>query len=436
MALNVEILLFRCTAQPNGPQWHYLTTLFVPKANNSPLTHITLTWRGIGAQDTCLLAAHSSQLHLLELSAVLGRTKLSQYAEVTEVSPAWSGPLPIESQARVECSPCGRYLAVTSPHHCCVKLWYRASNTRTGLSFIYLPHSRAVVDMQWREGTRGRAVLLTLSADGCVNLWTESPFTERVNFTLSLVIDEGEGYGVTKHYSATTTFGGIIGVSWVPDPVLPALNHTEQKEDADQRANTHALKQTGHVMTRNIQERQGPTSGVRNSSQDWVLGVQKDGGVLVWKVRGLMEHPQQAPIVLMLSCLKGVLPAQDAWLQLSVSPQLYSFPEPQTYAPNLLNLYTYAPAHYALTAWTISLAATRSHWLINRLVGHTAPVIRVMAHPQLPLVASLDEHHRLVVWKTHDQHVVDVPVLMSNLCCMEQCQTFCWDVQGTVRSVS
>jgi hypothetical protein len=41
--------------------------------------------------------------------------------------------------------------------------------------------------------------LLTLSADGCVNLWTESPFTERVNFTLSLVIDEGEGYGVTSN---------------------------------------------------------------------------------------------------------------------------------------------------------------------------------------------------------------------------------------------
>jgi hypothetical protein len=435
--------------------------------------------------------------------------------------------VPSHSPIRQICfSPCGRFFATISQHNRCVKVWFH--RVRRGLNFVYLPHARSVLDLKWRpphvHRSFTRNVLLTLSCDGCVRVWTETGPNERVNFTQSLVIDPAEGHG-----EALRTSGGILAVDWLlwpdltfisddrsqtsfilrPDLSSPSSSSSSSlssssssssESDDDERndmnegnhddtndtrsaktsvqksrsrkyaeltshgvaalSSMHSsgssteshpqlckwdprvvldsytllsptqigLPDCAHHSIPNLRYRHSNVALASKSveNQEWIVGLQSDGSVIIWKVKALAEHPKQSPHVSLWSSLRSGLGTRQGNAALIALGQLFSL-QNNSCQPALVSLYTISQRG-ELMSWNVDLAhPTPVITLAHRCYGHKNSIKQVSAHPSLPYCGSLDESGCLLVWQVNDINMTDVAAVLHEVSILEQSEVFAWD---------
>jgi hypothetical protein len=157
-------------------------------------------------------------------------------------------------------------------------------------------------------------------------------------------------------------------------------------------------------------------------AHDWVIGVQKDGSILLWKVKG-MGLPKQAPIATLYSYLKHVLApttrGDERFTHLIALAQRFSFKN-KIYHPSTVSLFTSSSLRRDLSAWSIDISSSRvSTSLMRRTCGHNSDVVGMEAHPTLPLVASFDTSNKLIIWKTTDTSLSDTSFVLNDVATLQ-----------------
>lgn len=352
----------------------------------------------------------------------------------------------------VSFSPDGRMFASVGHSDRHVKVWFYGA---TGLSFTYLAHPRAVADIQWRRYHAKREfcrnVIMTRLVDGTCMMWEESEPTQRLEFALKLTLTEP-----------------VTSVQWLLPPVSYLTDvldeHVKEKGQGssnippssvmDARALTyvpsHAPSSSASSYLPLKQQPRGfcafdcqhrtlppsekdtlliaPLPASPKETQDWVAALQKDGSILLWKVKGL-GVPKRVPTATLWSRLRQVLSAKvdDFFPHLVVLSQRFAFKE-KVYHPALLNVYTSSASKRDIACWTVdtSLINRAQAQLSRRLQGHVSNVSNLQAHPGNALLSSSDKH-RTVIWKLTDTTISDSTFVLQDLCGLPPAQISRWD---------
>lgn len=353
----------------------------------------------------------------------------------------------------VSFSPDGRLFASVGHSDRHVKVWYYGA---FGLNFTYLAHPRAVADVQWRSYHAKRDfcrnVIMTRLVDGTCMMWEETEPTQRLEFALKLTLSEP-----------------VTSVQWLLPPVsyltdildehikekgkgssnIPpnanvsnarALAYTPAHAPSSSSSSYLPLKQQPRgVCPFDCQHRTlpptekdslliAPLNASPKETQDWVAALQKDGSILLWKVKGL-GVPKRVPTATLWSRLRQVLSAKvdDFFPHLVVLSQRFAFKE-KVYHPALLNVYTSSASKRDIACWTVdtSLINRAQAQLSRRLQGHVSAVNNLQAHPGNALLSSSDKH-RTVIWKLTDTTISDSTFVLQDLCGLPAAQLSRWD---------
>eukprot|EP01122_Echinamoeba_exundans_P017752 TRINITY_DN970_c0_g2_i1.p1 TRINITY_DN970_c0_g2~~TRINITY_DN970_c0_g2_i1.p1 ORF type:complete len:2340 (+),score=198.18 TRINITY_DN970_c0_g2_i1:69-7088(+) len=319
-------------------------------------------------------------------------------------------------------SPDGAMFASIGLHDRCIKVWFH--NSLTGFTFVYLPHARAVSDFEWRLPYTNQDfapnVLLSRICDGSILLWEETPSNQRMQFSLKLTLS-----------SEPTT-----SAQWLFPPVYDLVDVIDEK--SGKAVHGSELFSNRHCATKSIADRHTSYTLTNNptETQDWIVGVQSDGSVLFWKVKGL-GVPKQAPVANLYSVLKNVLSPtakQDNYHQIVAIAQRFSYKN-KIFHPSIVSLFASSASKRDISAWSVELSANRvATALARRCTGHAGSVIQLEAHPSLPLLASVDASGRVLVWKVADTTFSDTAFVLNDLCLLVQDDVplITWDTQDSI----
>lgn len=352
----------------------------------------------------------------------------------------------------VSFSPDGRLFASVGHSDRHVKVWFYGSS---GLSFTYLAHPRAVADIQWRSYHAKRDfcrnVIMTRLVDGTCMMWEESEPTQRLEFALKLTLTEPVTSVqwllppvsyltdiLDEHVKEKGNGSSNIPPSSVTD--ARALAYVPSHAPSSSASSYLPLKQQPRGMCAfDCQHRTLPPSekdtlliaplpASPKETQDWVAALQKDGSILLWKVKGL-GVPKRVPTATLWSRLRQVLSAKvdDFFPHLVVLSQRFAFKE-KVYHPALLNVYTSSASKRDIACWTVdtSLINRAQAQLSRRLQGHVSSVNNLQAHPGNALLSSSDKH-RTVIWKLTDTTISDSTFVLQDLCGLPAAQISRWD---------
>lgn len=352
----------------------------------------------------------------------------------------------------VSFSPDGRLFASVGHSDRHVKVWFYGTS---GLSFTYLAHPRAVADIQWRSYHAKRDfcrnVIMTRLVDGTCMLWEESEPTQRLEFALKLTLTEPVTSVqwllppvsyltdvLDEHVKEKGNGSSNIPASSVTD--ARALAYVPSHAPSSSASSYLPLKQKPRgICAFDCQHRTLPPSekdtlliaplpASPKETQDWVAALQKDGSILLWKVKGL-GVPKRVPTATLWSRLRQVLSAKvdDFFPHLVVLSQRFAFKE-KVYHPALLNVYTSSASKRDIACWTVdtSLINRAQAQLSRRLQGHVSSVNNLQAHPGNALLSSSDKH-RTVIWKLTDTTISDSTFVLQDLCGLPAAQISRWD---------
>ena len=352
----------------------------------------------------------------------------------------------------VSFSPDGRLFASVGHSDRHVKVWYYGAS---GLNFTYLAHARAVADIQWRRYHAKRDfcrnVVMTRLVDGTCMLWEESEPTQRLEFALKLTLTEPVT-SVQWLLPPVSYLTDILdehvkekgqGSSNIPPSALSdarSLAYVPSHAPSSSSSSYLPLKQKPRgICAFDCQHRTlppsekdtlliAPLAASPKETQDWVAALQKDGSILLWKVKGL-GVPKRVPTATLWSRLRQVLSAKvdDFFPHLVVLSQRFAFKE-KVYHPALLNVYTSSASKRDIACWTVdtSLINRAQAQLSRRLQGHVSSVNNLQAHPGNALLSSSDRH-RTVIWKLTDTTISDSTFVLQDLCGLPAAQLSRWD---------
>jgi len=350
----------------------------------------------------------------------------------------------------VSFSPDGRMFASVGHSDRHVKVWFYGSNA---LTFTYLAHPRAVADIQWRRYHAKREfcrnVLMTRLVDGTVMMWEETEPTQRLEFALKLTLTEP-----------------VTSVQWLLPPVsyLTDILDEHVRERGNRSSNipnysnprgssyvpSHAPSSSSSSFLPLKQQPRGvcpfdcqhrtlpagekdslliaPLNASPKETQDWVAALQKDGSILLWKVKGL-GVPRRIPTATLWSRLRQVISAKvdDFFPHLVVLSQRFSFKE-KVYHPALLNVYTSSASKRDIACWTVDTSHINraQAQLSRRLQGHVSTIFNLQAHPGNALLSSSDKY-RTVIWKLTDTTISDSTFVLQDLCGLPASRLSKWD---------
>lgn len=353
----------------------------------------------------------------------------------------------------VSFSPDGRLFASVGHSDRHVKLWYYGPH---GLSFTYLAHPRAVADIQWRRYHAKREfcrnVMMTRLIDGTCMMWEESEPTQRLEFALRLTLTEPvtsvqwllppvsyltdilddhireKGHG-SSNIPLQTNISNARASSYVPSHAPSSSSSSylplkQQPRGICPFDSQHRTLPPGEKDSLLI----APSASSPKEIQDWVAALQKDGSILLWKVKGL-GVPKRVPTATLWSRLKQVLSAKvdDFFPHLVVISQRFAFKE-KVYQPALLNVYTSSASKRDIACWTVDTSQVNraQAQLSRRLQGHVSTVNNLQAHPGNTLFSSSDKH-RTVIWRVTDTTISDSTFVLQDLCGLPSAKLSKWD---------
>jgi hypothetical protein len=353
----------------------------------------------------------------------------------------------------VSFSPDGRLFASVGQSDRHVKLWYYGQH---GLNFTYLAHPRAVADIQWRRYHAKREfcrnVIMTRLIDGTCMMWEESEPTQRLEFALRLtltepvtsvqwllppvsyltdVLDEHvreKGQG-SSNIPLQTNISNARASAYVPSHAPSSSSSSylplkQQPRGVCPFDSQHRTLPPGEKESLLI----APPSASPKEIQDWVAALQKDGSILLWKVKGL-GVPKRVPTATLWSRLKQVISAKvdDFFPHLVVISQRFAFKE-KVYQPALLNVYTSSASKRDIACWTVDTSQVNraQAQLSRRLQGHVSTVSNLQAHPGNTLFSSSDRH-RTVIWRVTDTTISDSTFVLQDLCGLPPAKLSRWD---------
>ena len=329
-----------------------------------------------------------------------------------------------------------------------------AATTQPELHFCYLRHPRALVSFEWRAPgevpargrTREPTVLMSLCRDGLPRLWAlahpEGLRNEQPHLFLCATLRLNDS-SVPAMLPPSTEAPGSPGVRASGSVQLAMwLRPTSRL----QIVGTDALGGAPSPLascSKALSPRFGAVPSLRPSlgeQHDYALGILSDGSLVTWLVMGLAASPRASPKLMVWANLRRVLPpvgrflsvaafghlepsaqgaaaAADGELPSAVSLVMHSLGRAphelrEGLGDELSGGHGVAPAADcsteradALELASIDLdrgAVGGSRVRRRVLCGHGAAdaVHTLVAHPSLPLVASIDASGRLCVWES------------------------------------
>ncbi len=376
---------------------HLELLAFVPCAAGGALV---CCWR---QQREALLVASGTSLELFQVTLL---RKDGQCA--ASLVSLWTLPL-VTPPLHMAYSPDDKYLALCGAHDRLVKVLYFAApadrwDPAKALDsppnqFTYLPHPRGVQSLSWRQGPmsseRVKNVLLTQARDDVTRLWIE------------VLRQEEPGHGVFADFVIANVVDVAPGtlVTWLRVRDVPRALQAAAAAAADPAKPRHL------VVT-----------------EDWIVGVEGDGAVVVWGVLNLSSSdkgPQKFPTVFIWNRLPS-LPSQER-TPLKIIALGHANVLDDQRGPSRLNLYT-ATRKGGISAWRYNLRTPGriTRHLVGSIWGHKGKISSSVPSRSAPLVFTVDSYGHGVVWECAPSTMVDPSVVLSEVVELKRVRAACW----------
>lgn len=368
-------------------------------------------------QEDALLVASATSLRLFDLS----RVRATQ-AQAAVASLRWTLPV-VTAPFHIAFSPDDAYLALCGEHDRVVKVLYTPTAAETSgdpyhggpyvdLSgapsvantdqkppshFTYLPHPRGVHSLSWREMpvfqfadvAKPSHVLLTQARDDVTRIWME--------------IQRAEDAPVSRH-CAQFAIANIIDAA--PGTVVSWLR----------------VRDAARTSTLEEKARQSALS------EDWIVGVEPDGTVVVWGVLNLSnthKNSQRFPTVFIWNRL-APLPAHEG-RPLKIACLGHATVLDEHRGPSHLNLYT-ATRKGGISAWRYSLRTPGRivRVLMGTIWGHKGQVRATVASQHAPLLLTIDSFGHGVVWESAATTMADPSMVLLEVVELKALTAACW----------
>ncbi len=379
------------------------------------LSRIKLGCRGAACcwkteQDHLLVSGEDCSLRLFDLSVMFVRDGVL----MVSVSELWARSDLLTSPAALLCFSADNSFIASCGVDCrIVKVFQEPaagfSSPEAFPRFFYLGHSRAVVKLEWRhassrtqpDGTPVRNVLLTSCRDEGHRLWMEMHLLEhQIQFSLVSVLDVAPG----------------TVVSWLQKEENEFMAASRQKQ----------LQQDGGLF--------------KNYSDDWLVGMDASGAIVVWGVQNLLHSSvqQKLPSVFIWNKLAPLDMIERA-PRVIIASGRYPVQDKSSGAAMLHFLVLTQQGR--LSSWRFALRsslATSNRSLMGVFWGHPAhvPVTHIAASRCAPLLCSVDLGGRAIVSESMRTALSDPPIIVCEIFMLENVSSACWisEVQGTKNS--
>ncbi|KAJ1536657.1 regulator of (H+)-ATPase in vacuolar membrane, partial [Nowakowskiella sp. JEL0078] len=345
------------------------------------------------------------------------------------------------SAIKADFSPTGMMFASMGMSDRLIKIWRPSksseksasnkSDSKLIFSFIYLNHPRAVVSIEWRSvSSKNRLfsdnVLLTVCLDKITRLWVES-VENPGNFSLSAVIDPfhlpstvpGGDLDDRKH----SDIDNIPIVHWLNRvEILNIINSRESSEldlirrgdDSEEKVYDMKMMKNLSSHTNLLKRRSKKLRDAMRDYSDLLFLIDTSGSIILWGIQNLTGHPRRVPKVLMLMKSENCVPpshsnfftgnlimfnksfmsqkpCKDGFLGLYFPAELTILG--MNSADGCLNCYAADLDDFFASSWSPSFR------LLQTYFGHRYPINNIVCHPNLPLVASIDEGGDCIIYE-------------------------------------
>ncbi|TPX65121.1 hypothetical protein SpCBS45565_g05402 [Spizellomyces sp. 'palustris'] len=320
----------------------------------------------------------------------------------------WSVNLASEV-AKAEFSPDGHFFATFGEFDRLVKVWNKVTEGHgkdfPKYNFVYLPHARSVINMEWRRTSKHRLVednvLMTISRDNICRLWCPVSETQPYEFHLAVVIDPTD-FPLTED-PTKSPHPHICAVHWLhSEEIQRAIKLREQEEKRFTKKNSRRKPGSTLLKSRKLKD------AVKDYSEI-LFHVQSDGAMIVWGVQHLTGRPRRMAKVIVLMKTDRTVASEDFdffegnvtvfhndW---AMKKSAIFFPaELQILAQRadgIINTYTMNLDDFFATSWMIPHLSLMHSW-----GGPRGSVKILFRHPNKNFVASVGMDGEVVVYQS------------------------------------